>query len=194
MPVGRALMMRPHPPLPGVSSADLRGVLHPGGRAGMRSSCAASRCRSNGIRCSSRTESREPLRYNEEGLGRVTVAPEPLVGLALLRSRRPVEAADATGDDAPGHQAFALCRRTILLGRAPGNQGERVGVGIGSLSSAECAKDRPRACLLYAYAGLKNAVTNALSLARSLPCSCNSIAPSKSNSATGCQPGAEETA
>ena len=124
MPVGRALMMRPHPPLPGVSSADLRGVLHP---------AAALACDRfalphdvgrtvSGVPAA---ESREPLRYNEEGLGRVTVAPKPLVGLALLRSPRPVEAADATGDDAPGHQAFALCRRTILLGRAPRNQGER---------------------------------------------------------------------
>src|SRR5262245_2783074 len=60
------------------------------------------------IACSSRSESREPLRANEEGLGRVTVAPETACRTALLRLGRPVEAADATGD---------------ILGWAPGDRG-----------------------------------------------------------------------
>jgi hypothetical protein len=41
-----------------------------------------SRRRSNSSRCSSRPELQEPLQDNEEGFGRVTVAPKPLVGLA----------------------------------------------------------------------------------------------------------------
>ncbi len=53
----------------------------------------------------------EPLRYDEEGLGRETVAPQTAVGLARLRSRRPVEAADATDDDIPGHGEFQVLRR-----------------------------------------------------------------------------------
>src|SRR5215216_7263025 len=63
-----------------------------------------------------------PLRYNEEGLGRRAWHPKPLVGLALPRSRRPVEAADARDDDIAGHEAFQLlrCPQTIGPGRLPG--------------------------------------------------------------------------
>jgi hypothetical protein len=92
----------------------------PGDRAGMRSSCAASRCRSNGIRCSSRAELREPLRYNEEGLGRVTVAPETACRIGRLRSRRPVEAADATGDD-----ALVARRLLVVASDDPSRAGSR---------------------------------------------------------------------
>src|SRR6266545_2577208 len=75
-------MMKPSPcPVCGFVRRPARG-LPLGDCGGMRSPCSASRRRSNSTRCSSRAELREPLRYNEEGLGRRTVAPEPLVGLA----------------------------------------------------------------------------------------------------------------
>jgi hypothetical protein len=96
-------MIRPAPALAAVSSADLGGAFRLAIAVAYDRLALPHKHRSNSIRCSGRAGLRKPFRYNEEGLGRETVALQTAVGLARLRSRRPVEAADATDDDIPGH-------------------------------------------------------------------------------------------
>src|SRR6266511_130222 len=114
-------MMRPHPPLPAVSSADLRGVFRPaavvaGDRLALphdvgRTVSGAPAARSCG----------EPLRYNEEGLGRVTVAPE-----TACRTRPgsvhvdPLRRWTLRATTSLVTRRFAVCRLGRSFGRAPG--------------------------------------------------------------------------
>src|SRR6266545_6291130 len=110
MPIGAGVEDEALTRLSAVSSADLRGVFRPAITMACDSPALPHSVGRTVFRCSRHAELREPLRYNEEGLGRRTVAPETACRTGPARSRRPVEAVDATDDDFAGHEACQLLR------------------------------------------------------------------------------------
>src|SRR6266567_3230186 len=72
--------------------------------------------------------------------------PKPLVGLAQPRSRRPVEAADATGDDIAGHEPINAFAAPNDSTRAC-SRGSRLTHYVQASTCSAC--DRPAACRTF---------------------------------------------